>query len=140
MIVDRKEFKKFWKGCWFVPNITFCNDQYYIPTLKEINQKIIPEYKAFILNNNLQLKDSWSCSKFSQTFKLISDMYNRENNNSHISIAIAHIKLKKEKHDHALNFIIYHENFNIKYTFFEPQNLSFIKDEDFFKNLEFLYF
>lgn len=140
MIVDRKEFKKFWKGYWFIPNITFCSDQYYIPTLKEINEKIIPEYRGFILKNNLQVKDSWDCSKFSQTFKLISDIYNTQNNNSHISIGIAHIKLKKEKNDHALNFIIYQENNNIKYTFFEPQNLSFIQDKNFFKNLDFLYF
>jgi len=140
MIVDRKEFKKFWKGCWFIPNITFCNNEYYIPTLNEINEQIIPAYRAFILNNNLQLKDSWDCSKFSQAFKLISDIYNTKNNDLHISLGIAHIKLKKEKYNHALNFIIYQQDNNIKYTFFEPQNLSFIEDKNFFKNLEFLYF
>jgi hypothetical protein len=142
MIVDRNEFKKFWKKKFFIPNIIFCNDTYYIPSLKEIEIDLLPKYKQYLINENIIRKESWDCSKFAILFKTFFDFhYSKINNYGHVAIAIAHIKLKKQKYDHALNFLIYkNENNVLNYIFFDPENVIFLKNEILFKNLEFLYF
>lgn len=141
MIVNRKEFKKFWKFPWNLPDIIFCNENYYLPTLEELENKIIPIYKQAIEKYNLKRNNNWDCSKFANTFKLICDIYIKDkNNDSHFAVSIAHIEIKESKYDHALNLIFYKNDNNIDYIFFEPESLELYKDKKKFKNLKFLYF
>jgi hypothetical protein len=141
MIVSRKEFKKFWKFPWNLPDIVFCNENYYLPTLEELESKIIPIYQQTIEKYNLKINKNWDCSKFANTFKLICDIYNKDkNDDTHFAVSIAHIEIKESKYDHALNLIFYKNENNIDYIFFEPQSLDLYKDKKKFKNLKFLYF
>jgi len=141
MIVDRKKFQKFWKLPWNLPEIVFCNEKYYIPSLEEIEINIIPLYNDFIKRYNIGRNNSWNCSKFSQTFKLVCDIYYKEKNcDAHFAISIAHIELKKSQYDHALNLIFYKKDDNIDYIFFEPESNQLYKDNTKFKNIKFLYF
>lgn len=141
MIVSRKEFKKFWKFPWNLPHIVFCNENYYLPTLEELETKIIPIYKQTIEKFNLNRNKNWDCSKFANSFKLICDLYNKDkNDDSHFAISIAHIEVKESEYDHALNLIFYKNKNNIDYIFFEPEFLKLYKDDKKFKTLKFLYF
>jgi hypothetical protein len=141
MIVSRKEFKKFWKFPWNLPDIIFCNENYYLPTLEELENKIIPIYKQAIEKYNLKRNNNWDCSKFANTFKLICDIYIKDkNDDTHFAVSIAHIEIKESKYDHALNLIFYKNDNNIDYIFFEPQSLELYKDKKKFKSLKFLYF
>lgn len=142
MIVNRNEFKKFWKKKFFIPNIIFCNDTYYIPSLEEIEANVISKYKEYLISQKISKKENWDCSKFAILFKTFFDLYYRKiENKGHAAVAIAHVNLKKQKYVHALNFIIYKDNFNnIDYIFFDGENCALFKNQLFFKNLEFLYF
>lgn len=141
MIVDRKEFKKFWKSKLFVPYIIFCNDKYSILSLEEIDY-IINLYKEYLFKNKIVSNNNWDCSKFAMLFKHIGDLYHRQKDDgSHLAIGVTHIKLPRENYDHALNLIFFYDkDKNLRYTFFEPQNFTLKEDKDMFKNIEFLYF
>ena len=141
MIVSRQKFKKFWRFPWNLPHIILCNENYYLPTLEELETKIIPIYKQTIEKYSLNKNKNWNCSKFANAFKLICDIYHKDkNNDSHFAVSIAHIEIKEAKYDHALNLIFYKNDDNIDYIFFEPEFLRLFKDEKKFKNLKFLYF
>jgi hypothetical protein len=141
MIVDRKEFKKFWENSKEYPYIVFCNKNYYIPTLDEIQEKYIPTYNKFISKNNLFVNKNWDCSKFANSFKIICDIdHKNKNDDSHLAVAIAHVNIENSEYNHAINLLIYRKEKDIDYIFFDPQNNKLYKTEQTFKNLEFLYF
>lgn len=141
MIVNRNEFKKFWEKAKKFPHLTFCNENYFLISLEDLNNKYIINYLNFIEKNKLNTTDNWDCSKFAMSFKLCSDILHKDSNNdSHLAIGIAHIALKDQKFDHAANMIIYKDKDSIDYIFYDPQNKMLLDKKKSFKGLTFLYF
>lgn len=119
------------KGLKIPRNIAVADQNYYLPTLEQVQNEIFPKYWQWLGSLRLtRWVHKWDCDNFAEAFKMFSCGYYQqiiESQADGISVGIIHYKalLRAESNTrggHAINVVFINNNNNLDIIFIEPQN------------------
>lgn len=123
------------KGYRIPKNIAVSDQTYFLPTIHQVQNEIMPKYWDWLRSLNLtKWYHRWDCDNFAEALKLFTCGYYQttiEANAEGIGIGIIHYKAGARAEDgtgggHAINVLFINNNNNIDIAFIEPQNGSIL--------------
>lgn len=123
------------KGYNIPRNIAVSDQNYFLPTIQQVQNEIFPRYWQWLSSLRLtKWVHRWDCDNFAEALKLFTCGYYEttiDANAEGIGVGIVHYKAGARAEDgsgggHAINTFFVNNNNNIDVIFIEPQNGSIL--------------